>query len=115
MKKLLLMCVLLMSLVLAACSSEEAKSSDTAYPERPIEVIVPFAPGGSTDIGGRILEKYLPKYLPDSQFVIVNKPGGSGTIALSDLFASKPDGYTVALTTHRALALQPLYGKTKYN
>ncbi|OCS84773.1 Bug family tripartite tricarboxylate transporter substrate binding protein [Caryophanon tenue] len=115
MKKFMLTCVLLMALVLAACSGETAQSSDTDYPERPIEIIVPFAPGGSTDIGGRILEKYLPQYLPEAQFVIVNKPGGSGTIALSDLYASKPDGYTLALTTHRALALQPLYGTTKYN
>ena len=114
MKKCLLVCSLFMVLLLAACSSDKAESSDTDYPERAIEIIVPFAPGGSTDIGGRILEKYLPKYLDNAQFVIVNKPGGSGTIALSDLYASKPDGYTLALTTHRALALQPLYGKTKY-
>lgn len=115
MKKVVMLCLLLVVMILGACSSKEAQSVGADYPQRPIEVIVPFAPGGSTDIAGRILEKYLPTYLPDAQFVIVNKPGGSGTIALSDLYSSKPDGYTLALTTHRALALQPLYGKTKYD
>lgn len=115
MKKVVMFCMLIMVVILGACSSEKVQSAEADYPKRPIEIIVPFAPGGSTDIGGRILEKYLPKYLPDAQFVIVNKPGGSGTIALSDLYKSKPDGYTLALTTHRALALQPLYGKTKYS
>lgn len=105
--------------VLGACSNDKAATSGDSeaadYPKKSIEVIVPFAAGGSTDVGARILEKHLPKYLKDAQLVIVNKEGGSGTIALSDLYRSKPDGYTFAVTTHRAAALQPLYGKTKYD
>ncbi len=85
------------------------------YPTKPIEIIVPFAAGGSTDIGARILEKYLPNYLPNARFVIINKPGGGGTIAMSNLFNAKPDGYTIALATHRAVDTFPLYGTTNYS
>lgn len=117
MKKFFMLCLVMMLLVLGACSNGKAgeKVDASDYPTKAIEVIVPFAAGGSTDIGARILEKHLPKYLKKAQLVIVNKEGGSGTIALSDLYKSKPDGYTVALTTHRAAALQPLYGKTRYD
>ena len=112
-----MLCLVMMLFVLGACSNGKAgeKVDASDYPSKAIEVIVPFAAGGSTDIGARILEKHLPKYLKKAQLVIVNKEGGSGTIALSDLYKSKPDGYTVALTTHRAAALQPLYGKTRYD
>ena len=122
MKKLIMIWMAILLLVLGGCSQSSQTTvagknnqSQVEYPTKPIEVIVPFAPGGSTDIGARILEKYLPKYLPDAQIVIVNKPGGSGTIAISDLFNAKPDGYKLALSTHRAIAMQPLYGKTKYS
>ena len=119
MKKLAMLAMSMLILLLAACAGEESKAVEGKeaidYPEQPIEVIVPFAPGGSTDIGARILEKHLPKYLPDAKIVVVNKPGGSGTVAISDIYNSKPDGYTLALATHRATAMQPLYGKTKYS
>lgn len=120
MRKIYISGIFLMILILGACSSKEetqsanAEKEEVAYPKRAIELIVPYAPGGSTDIGARILEKYIPKYLPNTQFVIVNKSGGSGTIGMSDVFASKPDGYTLGITTHSTLTMQPLYGKIKY-
>ncbi|MBB6444517.1 tripartite tricarboxylate transporter substrate binding protein [Bacillus benzoevorans] len=127
MKKFLMIVLSALLLIVAGCSQSSqttGSKSDTAakekeseidYPTRPIEVIVPFAAGGSTDIGARIIEKYLPKYLPGAQLVIVNKPGGSGSIAITDLFNSKPDGYTLAMSTHRAISMQPLYGNVKYS
>lgn len=120
MKKIVVLCMSVLLIVLGGCSQNSqstvsGKETKVKYPTRPIEVIVPFAPGGSTDIGARIIEKYLPKYLPDAQIVIVNKPGGSGTIAISEVFNAKPDGYKLGLSTHRAIATQPLYGKTKYS
>ena len=129
MKKFFLLCLSMLFIVLAGCSqssssqSSETKESSAAnkekskieYPTKPIEVLVPFAAGGSTDIGARILAKYLPKYLPNANLVIVNKPGGSGSIAITDLFNAKPDGYTLAMSTHRAISMQPLYGNVKYS
>ena len=111
-------------LVVAGCSNSDssetvtdASAEETAsidYPKKPIEIVVPYAAGGSTDIGARIISEHLPKYLPEAELVVVNKPGGGGTIGITDLYNSKPDGYTIAMTTHRVVSLQPLYGKTKY-
>ncbi|MFB5195400.1 tripartite tricarboxylate transporter substrate binding protein [Neobacillus sp. KR4-4] len=128
MKKFVMLFLSALLIVLAGCSDSSKSTGSNAvtaannekqtkieYPKRPIEVLVPFAAGGSTDIGARILEKYLPKYLPNAQLVIVNKPGGSGSIAITDLFNSKPDGYTIAMSTHRAISMQPLYGNVKYS
>jgi tripartite-type tricarboxylate transporter receptor subunit TctC len=127
MKKFIVLFLSLLLIVLAGCQSSQStgskettaannkKQSKIEYPTKPIEVLVPFAAGGSTDIGARILAKYLPKYLPNANLVIVNKPGGSGSIAISDLFNAKPDGYTLAMSTHRAISMQPLYGNVKYN
>jgi len=124
MKKFVIVMLSLLLIVLAGCSetsqeaeaeaSNDKKETKVEYPTKPIEILVPFAAGCSTDIGARIIEKYLPKYLPDAQLVVVNKPGGSGSIAISDLFNSKPDGYTLAMSTHRAISMQPLYGNVKY-
>ena len=128
MKKFVMLFLSALLIVLAGCSDSSKSTGSNAvtaannekqtkieYPKRPIEILVPFAAGGSTDIGARILEKYLPKYLPDAQLVIVNKPVGSGSIAITDLFNSKPDGYTIAMSTHRAISMQPLYGNVKYS
>jgi tripartite-type tricarboxylate transporter receptor subunit TctC len=128
MKKFVMLCLTALLLVLAGCAQssqstgadattadKNEKQTKIEYPTRPIEVLVPFAAGGSTDIGARIIEKYLPKYLPGAKLVIVNKPGGSGSIAITELFNAKPDGYTLAMSTHRAISMQPLYGNVKYS
>lgn len=118
MKKLFLLWTIMIVVILAGCSNEKSDSSEANaadYPTKVIEIIVPFAAGGSTDIGARILEKNLPKYLKGAQFVIVNKEGGGGTIGMSELSNAKPDGYTLAISTHSSAALQPLFGKTKYD
>lgn len=64
-----MLCLVMMLLVLGACSNGKAgeKVDASDYPTKAIEVIVPFAAGGSTDIGARILEKHLPKYLKKAQ------------------------------------------------
>lgn len=85
------------------------------YPDEPIELIVNYKAGGTTDAFARKLAQYLPKYLPNNpNVVVVNKPGGAGTIGLSSLSNSKPDGYTIGLTTSSPLVIQPLYGKTPF-
>ena len=122
MKKAFLASILVFLLILSACSSgssgtsSKSEAKSTNYPDRPIEILVPFEAGGPTDGAARILAKYLPKYLPNEvDIVIVNQPGAGGTIAATNLFNAKPDGYTLLLSTHRAIAMQPLYGKTVYS
>jgi tripartite-type tricarboxylate transporter receptor subunit TctC len=66
------------------------------YPTKQIELDVPFAAGGSTDILARMVSKYAPKYF-DKPLVVVNKPGGGGVTGTESVVRSKPDGYTIYL------------------
>lgn len=78
-----------------------------AWPDRPIEIVVGFAPGGGTDITARTLAVYLEKEL-GSSVVVVNKPGASGAIALAAVARAKPDGYTLAMTNMPGLLTIPI-------
>jgi tripartite-type tricarboxylate transporter receptor subunit TctC len=85
-----------------------------SYPDKPITVIVPFsAGGGGLDLLARTMEKYAPKYL-GQPLVVVNKPGGGGTIGWNELVNANPDGYTLGISAIDVL-IQPLYGTTKYH
>jgi len=64
------------------------------FPTKPIELDVPFAAGGSTDILARLVAKYAPKYF-EKPLVIVNKPGGGGVTGTEGVVRSTPDGYTL--------------------
>lgn len=107
--------VLLFSLLSAGCGSESkiANGAAVKYPVKPITVIVPFSAGGMTDILTRAMEKSAGKNL-GQPFIIVNKPGGAGTIAWNELVKTKPDGYTLGVVTIGTI-LQPIYGQCKYN
>lgn len=83
------------------------------FPAKPITIIVPFSAGGSLDLVARALEKVAPKYL-GQPMVVVNKPGGTGTIGWNEVAGANPDGYTIGVTGAELLLL-PLYGPTKYN
>jgi len=69
-----------------------------AYPERPIRLIVPYAPGGATDTGARALGERLEKIL-GQPIVVENKAGGATIIGTDAVAKAKPDGYTVLLAT----------------
>ncbi len=64
------------------------------FPSKPVTGLVPMAPGGSSDLMARALEKYWGKYSPQPM-VIVNKPGGGGVVGTEQIVRSKPDGYNM--------------------
>ncbi|MCE5264303.1 MAG: tripartite tricarboxylate transporter substrate binding protein, partial [Deltaproteobacteria bacterium] len=66
------------------------------YPTKPIQVIVPYAAGGSSDVLGRTVEKFWKKYSPQPM-LIVDKPGAGGVQGTEYVVRAKPDGYTVLL------------------
>ncbi len=92
-----------------------AMSADCAYPERPIRIIVPYAPGGNIDITARTIAPGLAEAL-GTQVVIDNRGGAGGTLG-TDLGAkAAPDGYTLTLGSTGTLSTAPpLYPKMGYD
>ena len=84
------------ALFAAAASLLAGAGSAFAYPDRPVTMVVPFAPGGPTDIVARIITEHWSRNL-GQQFVIENVVGGGGTVAVARVMRSAPDGYTLLL------------------
>lgn len=105
----------LISILMGGCTDMQSKTISTTqkYPTKPITMIVPFSAGGGLDLLARSLEKMAPKYL-GQPLVVVNKPGGAGTIGWNELVTANPDGYTLGISNVDVL-IQPLYGTTKYH
>lgn len=102
--------VRLMSLVAVsvfAASAFAQRESPDAYPSRPIRMLIPYTPGGPTDVVGRILAQRLVDAF-GQQIVIDNRAGGSGAIATEIVARANPDGYTMYLTTPGQLVTLPL-------
>jgi tripartite-type tricarboxylate transporter receptor subunit TctC len=71
-------------------------ASAVDYPARPVRLIVGFAPGGPTDIAARLISHWLSQRL-GRQFIVENRPGGTGNVATESVVRSAPDGYTLLL------------------
>lgn len=76
------------------------------YPSKPIQITVPYPPGGTSDLTARILSAKLGELLKQS-VVVVNKPGGGGALGIQTIAAAKPDGYSV-LTSPPGIVIVPL-------
>ena len=109
MKRLTL--VLLSTLALAAGGPAAAQDK---YPSKPVKIVVPYAPGGGTDITARLFGDQL-KNILGQQFVVENKPGAFGILAIEEMARSKPDGYTLMIGNVSTNAITPVLFKKKFN
>jgi tripartite-type tricarboxylate transporter receptor subunit TctC len=96
--------LLIVALAFALLGAEPGSAQD--YPTRPIRVLVPYAPGGISDIAARIIGGKLSEAW-GQQVVVENRPGGSGFIAMEATARAAPDGYTLVLCTVGDVAINP--------
>ncbi len=86
-----------------------------SYPARPVRLVVPFAPGGGTDVIARSVAQHLSKALGGS-VVVENRAGAGGTIGSDAVAKAAADGYTLLMATNATMALAPgLYAKLGYD
>jgi tripartite-type tricarboxylate transporter receptor subunit TctC len=93
-------------LVTAFFISNPPSAKAAGYPTKPIELIVPFGAGGSTDLAARVLASVIPQYL-GQPVVVVNKKGGGGQIGMNYVIKAKPDGYTMMEATIGPITIYP--------
>ena len=81
-----------------------ASAQQAAYPAKPVKLVIPYPPGGGTDITGRAMAQKLSEVLGQS-VVIENKPGATGMIGAASVAKSAPDGYTVLFGAASEMAI----------
>ena len=100
----------LMIAALVASASFHAPSalaqSSTDYPNRSVQLVVSYPPGGTTDVLARVLAQGLAVEL-GKPVVVINRDGGAGSIGAAAVAQAQPDGYTLGFTSATAMALQP--------
>ncbi len=105
---------LTMTAALLALAAGGARAA-TDWPVRPVRLVVPFPPGGSTDILGRSIAQKLQESL-GQPFVVENKPGAGGSIGATEVARAAPDGYTLLMGHIGTLAINPsLYPDLAYD
>jgi tripartite-type tricarboxylate transporter receptor subunit TctC len=98
-----------LALVVMALAARSGRAED--YPTRPIRILVPYAPGGISDIAARIVgAKFTEAW--GQQVVVENRPGANGFIAVTDAARSAPDGYTLVMVTAGDVTINPSLFKT---
>jgi len=97
----------------AAAWPAAARAGAQSYPDRPVRVIVPYAPGGPTDAITRLLALKLSER-EGKQFYVENMGGGGGNIAMGRVARMAPDGYTLLMINPSYVVNPTLYGKVPY-
>lgn len=100
---------LLIAIIVAPASFAQGK-----YPDRPVKIIVPFAPAGPTDVMARLIAQKLSMAL-GQQFFIENHAGAGGNIGMTAAAKSPPDGYTILVASSSYVVNPSLYAKNPYD
>jgi len=97
--------------VLAAAMGIAATAQAQTYPARPVTLVVPFAPGGTVNLMGRLLANRMSEVLRQT-VIVENKPGGGGSIGANMVAKAPADGYTLLLATMGQQSIQPLLSQS---
>jgi tripartite-type tricarboxylate transporter receptor subunit TctC len=109
MKRLYIMLLVAFGVAFAAIHAQ----AQDKYPSRPVKILVPYGPGGATDIVARIVGEHLREVLGQA-FYVENKPGAYGILAIEDMAHAKPDGYTLMVGNVSTNAITPVLFPAKF-
>ena len=102
------------AMVSLAVLASSGAMAEEAWPSKTVKLIVPYAPGGYTDLTGRITARFLEKDLGQT-VVVENKPGAGGIVGTDFVSKSAPDGYTFCICSVGAVSVAPVAQKTSYD
>jgi tripartite-type tricarboxylate transporter receptor subunit TctC len=100
---------------LAAAVPMAARAQGAWPGERPVQIIVPFPPGGGTDINIRAMVPFFEKHLPGARFITVNRPGAGAEIGYTAMAQAAPDGYTIGVVITPSLQTNTIERTTRYS
>src|SRR5215813_7536887 len=89
-------------------------SAQDKYPSKPVKIVVPYAPGGATDITSRLFGEQMRQIL-GQQFIVESKPGAFGILAIEEMARAKPDGYTLMVGNVSTNAITPVLYQKKFS
>jgi len=104
--------LLLVSALCVVIGAQGGAAQDK-YPAKPVKVLVPYAPGGAVDIVARIVTEQMRQTL-GQPFVIENKPGAFGILAIEEMARARPDGYTLMFGNNNANVITPILYRKKF-
>lgn len=104
---------LLFPLFLVGLIVSASWSAEDTYPNRPINMVVPYAPGGGADLGSKVVADKIAQFLKQP-IISVYKPGGGGSLGAAFVAGAKPDGYTVLVGSSTPLVLSTIVKKMDY-
>src|SRR5689334_3927878 len=98
----------------AALLAAAPAAAQDGYPQRPVKIVVPFAPAGPTDTMARLIAQKLSTYT-GKQFYVENHPGAGGNIGMAMVAQAAPDGYTLLLVSSSVVVNPSLYEKMPFD
>jgi tripartite-type tricarboxylate transporter receptor subunit TctC len=102
-------------LIVAALFAVSGTALAQDYPAKPVRIVVPWPPGGTTDAAGRVIAQHLSARL-SSPFVVENRPGATGMVGATAVAQSSADGYTLLVASAETQAINPYtYSKLSYD
>jgi tripartite-type tricarboxylate transporter receptor subunit TctC len=84
------------------------------WPERPVEIVVPFPPGGGVDLTARVAARFLDKHAGGKPFVVINRPGAGGEVGWASVADARPDGHTLALLNAPNIMAIPIERRSRF-
>jgi tripartite-type tricarboxylate transporter receptor subunit TctC len=112
-KRLHMTLLVVFGVVFAGIQAQAQAQVQDKYPSKPVKIVVPYGPGGATDIVARIVGEHMREILGQA-FYVENKPGAYGIIAIEDMARSKPDGYTLMVGNVSTNAITPVLFPAKF-